>query len=80
MDRSGIQVTVDLYGRLVPGSNRQTVEDRLDDERVVKLAATKMQPSRLRTQKQAKKGPAISAGPLISLVAGTGFEPVTFGL
>jgi integrase len=45
MGHSSIQVTVDLYGHLVPGSNRQAV-DRLDDERVVMLSATKVQPDR----------------------------------
>ena len=36
---SSIQVTVDIYGHLVPGGNRQAV-DRLDDMPVTKKAAT----------------------------------------
>jgi len=39
MGHSSIQVTVDIYGHLVPGGNRQAV-DRLDDMPVTKKAAT----------------------------------------
>jgi integrase len=40
MGHSSIQVTVDIYGHLVPGGNRQAV-DRLDDAPVItKKAAT----------------------------------------
>jgi hypothetical protein len=40
MGYSSIQVTVDIYGHLVPGGNRQAV-DRLDDAPVItKKAAT----------------------------------------
>ena len=39
MGHSSIQVTVDIYGHLVPGGNRQAF-DRLDDMPVTKKAAT----------------------------------------
>gem|GEM_PF-4312356 len=66
-----LQLMVDTYGHLVPGSNRSAV-DRLDDVST-HPAATPAQP-------ETKKGLASSANPLISLVAGAGFEPVTYRL
>jgi integrase len=39
MGHSSIQVTVDIYGHLVPGGNRQAV-DRLDDVPITKKAST----------------------------------------
>jgi integrase len=54
MGHSSIQVMVDLYGHLVPGSNRQAV-DRLDDERSkekdVQPSATNVQPKGSKKQK-----------------------------
>lgn len=48
LGHSSIQITVDTYGHLVPGSNRQAV-DRLDD---LQPPATKMQPEELTVQKK----------------------------
>jgi hypothetical protein len=39
MGHSSIQVSVDIYGDLVPGANRQAV-DKLDDARICNLGAT----------------------------------------
>jgi integrase len=39
MGHSSIQVTVDIYGHLIPGANRSAV-DRLDDASVRNPAAT----------------------------------------
>ncbi|MFC1491097.1 hypothetical protein ACFLQ0_00705 [Nitrospinota bacterium] len=55
LGHSSIQVTVGIYGHLVPGAKREA-EDRLDD-------ATYTQPRK-------KKGLRISRNPLIFLVAG----------
>ena len=48
LGHSSIQITVDTYGHLVPGSNRQAV-DRLDD---LQPAATPAQPDPPETQKK----------------------------
>jgi integrase len=71
LGHASIQLTVDTYGHLVPGSNRSAV-DKLDD--------VSTHPAAPPAHPENKKGLASSANPLISLVAGTGFEPVTFGL
>ncbi len=44
MGHSSIQVTVDLYGHLIPGGNRQAV-DRLDDPLAEAESATSLQPA-----------------------------------
>lgn len=55
MGHSSIQVTVDLYGHLVPGANRQAV-DKLDDKRAVAQPhATNTQPETPKTQKRARR-------------------------
>ena len=67
-----IQVTVDIYGHLIPGANRHVV-DRLDDD------FPRTHPHPIRTQ-QEKKDSTESAKSLNLLVAGGGFEPPTSGL
>ncbi len=47
MGHSSIQVTVDIYGHLIPGANRQAV-DRLDD-------ATRRNPRATRTEAAIKQ-------------------------
>jgi len=84
MGHSSIQVTVDLYGHLIPGGNKQAV-DRLDG--VVEnlpengQSATQTQPRQFvpikRPYRNAQQG--LKNQPLM-LVAGEGFEPSTFGL
>ncbi len=44
MGHSSIQVTVDLYGHLIPGGNKQAV-DRLDTPEVQPISATQAQPA-----------------------------------
>jgi integrase len=43
MGHHSIQVTVDIYGHLIPGANRKAV-DRLDDRNTSQPAATPAQP------------------------------------
>ncbi len=71
LGHASIQLTVDTYGHLVPGSNRSAV-DKLDD-----LSAHPVAPP---AHPAEKKGLTSSANPLELLVAGAGFEPTTFGL
>jgi hypothetical protein len=84
MGHSSIQVTVDLYGHLIPGGNKQAV-DRLDQP-VDKAgseaeSATQTQPPHVdqttRPWSNHDQGLVRQALPL---VAGGGFEPPTFGL
>ena len=44
MGHSSIQVTVDLYGHLIPGGNKQAL-DRLDTPEVQSISATQAQPA-----------------------------------
>lgn len=44
MGHSSIQVTVDLYGHLIPGGNKQAV-DRLDTPQVQPISETQAQPA-----------------------------------
>ena len=43
LGHASIQITVDTYGRLIPGANRAAV-DRLDDDTVTHPTATQAQP------------------------------------
>ena len=66
MGHASIQVTVDIYGHLVPGGNRAAV-DRLDSERP---AASQAQPATdLRLE--------VALSPFDSLVSRGGIEPPT---
>jgi len=69
LGHSLIQVTVDTYGHLIPGTNRQAV-DHLDDD------TTRNSPH----NHKSTRGYSIRRNPLIFLIAGAGFEPATFGL
>jgi integrase len=42
MGHASIQITVDVYGHMIPGANRQAV-DRLDDATIRNPAATSSQ-------------------------------------
>jgi len=74
LGHSSIQVTVDIYGHLIPGANRQAV-NRLDDP-----PHTNPHPIRTLPQHPQKKDSANHAKSLNFLVAGGGFEPPTSGL
>ncbi len=58
MGHATIQTTVDLYGHLVPGSNRQAV-DKLDDLEAAQpgrnQSATKTQPEAPKNVKRARR-------------------------
>jgi len=69
MGHHSIQITVDTYGHLVPGANRQAV-NRLDDPNWRGKSATPAQP-------EAKRGYGDRRNPAISLVGHEGFEPST---
>ncbi len=69
MGHHSIQITVDTYGHLVPGANRQAV-NRLDDPDWRGKSATPAQP-------ELKRGYGLSRNPAISLVGHAGFEPTT---
>ena len=75
MGHSSIQITVDLYGHLIPGGNKQAV-DRLDmwatDSVSAPMAATPAQPAKLRDMTRPHK-------PTIPLVRPAGIEPATCG-
>jgi integrase len=64
-----IQITVDTYGHLVPGANRQVV-NRLDDPDWRGKSATP-------AQSKVKRGYGLSRNPLNLLVGHVGFEPTT---
>jgi integrase len=66
LGHASIQLTVDTYGHLIPGANRQAV-DRLDDAN-----------PRATGKRTGAKGKC--PDPCKSRVAGAGFEPATFGL
>lgn len=76
MGHSSIQVTVDLYGHLVPGSNKQAV-DRLDEP--VELAQIEAEPATIRNQVREADSVAVGsvAKLLICLEPASGVEPPT---
>jgi len=68
MGHSSIQVTVDIYGHLVPGGNRAAV-DRLDDD---------AQPNATPAQPDATDDDAVNdVSPLLGMVSRDGIEPST---
>src|SRR3970040_649763 len=67
LGHSSIQITVDSYGHLIPGANRQAVN---------RLAAMGENPPPIRHQEQ-KRGQAESPNPPNRLVGHEGFEPST---
>jgi hypothetical protein len=67
MGHSSIQITVDVYGHLVPGGNRAAV-DRLDD---AQPSATQAQPNAILAS------PRLSVSRLQSVVSRVGIEPTT---
>ena len=70
MGHHSIQVTVDIYGHLVPGANRAAV-NRLDEVgSEVRPSATPAQPGR-------RRGYGLPRNPSLSMVGATGFEPAT---
>jgi integrase len=69
MGHSSIQVTVDVYGHLVPGGNRAAV-DRLDDD-TTQPSATPAQPEAEIPDDQ------IDVSPLLGMVSRDGIEPST---
>jgi hypothetical protein len=70
MGHRSIQVTVDIYGHLVPGGNRAAV-DRLDDSCVKQPDATPAQPTAIAVNQRE----AVSL--LESVVSRVGIEPTT---
>ena len=75
MGHSSIAITVDLYGHLIPGSNRQAV-DRLDEPVMVRWdgvgSATPAQPGSHVESRD-------SANSLKTMVRPAGIEPATYG-
>ncbi|HSL99640.1 MAG TPA: tyrosine-type recombinase/integrase [Candidatus Limnocylindria bacterium] len=67
MGHHSIQITVDTYGHLIPGANREAVN---------RLAAMVENPQPIRNQAQ-KRGQAESPNPAKRLVGHEGFEPST---
>ena len=67
MGHHSIQITVDTYGHLIPGANREAVN---------RLAKMVENPQPIRNQQQ-KRGQAKSPNPLKRLVGHEGFEPST---
>ena len=66
LGHSSIQITVDTYGHLIPGANRQAVN---------RLAA--MLENAPPARQEQKRGQAESPNPLKSLVGHAGIEPAT---
>jgi len=84
MGHSSIQVTVDLYGHLIPGGNKQAV-DRLDGpvEKSLEISQSATQPqpySFVPIKKPYRDAQQGLKNQSLMLVAGEGFEPSTFGL
>jgi len=69
MGHSSIQVTVDTYGRLIPGANVNWV-DRLD-------SSSNQQPTATKQQQIPHEHLSIPRKSLIRLVAAVGLEPTT---
>jgi hypothetical protein len=67
MGHHSIQITVDTYGHLIPGANRQAVN---------RLAEMVENPQPIRNQAQ-KRGYPLPDNPLKRLVGHEGFEPST---
>ncbi len=67
MGHHSIQITVDTYGHLIPGANRQAVN---------RLAAMVENPQPIRNQEE-KRGQAESPNPAKRLVGHAGIEPAT---
>ena len=67
MGHHSIQITVDTYGHLIPGANRQAVN---------RLTAMVENPQPIRNQEE-KRGQAESPNPLKRLVGHAGIEPAT---
>jgi len=67
MGHHSIQITVDTYGHLIPGANREAVN---------RLTAMVENPQPIRNQEQ-KRGQAESPNPAKRLVGHEGFEPST---
>jgi len=67
MGHHSVQITVDTYGHLISGANRQAVN---------RLAEMVENPQPIRNQQQ-KRGQAKSPNPLKRLVGHEGFEPST---
>jgi len=79
LGHASITTTVDRYGHLMPDSHRG-VGERLDAA-VFGSVAKNLDDKMLTSGPENKKaGELVSLRPAVSLVAGTGFEPVTFGL
>ena len=70
MGHHSIQVTVDIYGHLVPGANRAAV-NRLDE------VGWELRPSATPVQPKRKRGYGTTRNPLLLMVGATGFEPAT---
>ena len=83
MGHASIQTTLDRYGHLIKEVNQEQAE-KLDSILVFCGAEESGKPfvRRLleKEEKETKKGLEKASKPLISLVAGAGFEPTTFGL
>jgi hypothetical protein len=67
MGHHSIQITVDTFGNLIPGANREAVN---------RLAAMVENPQPIRNREE-KRGQAKSPNPLETLVGHEGFEPST---
>ena len=76
LGHSSIKITLDIYGHLFNdvNFNRQQQVELLENS--FKSVRNPLE----NTPLMKEKGDSLSANPLIFLVAGTGFEPVTFGL
>ena len=78
MGHSSIQVTVDIYGHLIPGANVCFV-DRLDGFRPKREKQVRNNPQLPRNQAK-RRSPRTSCKLLKKLVAARGLEPRTYGL
>jgi hypothetical protein len=78
MGHSSIQVTVDVYGHLIPGAN-VCFEDRLEGA-LTEDAKTSPQQSATPAQPGAMEARQTSCKLLKNLVAAVGLEPTTYGL
>ena len=67
LGHSSIQITVDTYGHLIPGANREAVN---------RLAEMVENPQPIRNQEE-KRGQTKSPDPLKRLLGHEGFEPST---
>ena len=77
MGHHSIKVTVDIYGKLVPGANKAAV-DRLDaGEERVRMAQPSATPAQPGSRNRESAGPGRRLTPRIQMVELRGIEPLT---